>query len=237
MPSIYRKELSACRDCSNELDISGGRSGEQGRSRCSDCICGCSRGSSRSRISASAFPHRKATGVPPVAAALSASCGAFAQSRAYATNEGAGTVSVIDIASDAVISTIDTGGKPRGLTVCKGSKKLYVTEQNKAQLWVIDPVKGVIEQRVQLGESPEALYCSPDGKWLGVANEGTNSISFIDVKSMSVKFSIKVKGKNPEHGVFSPDGKFMLVSAEEADQVDLLDLTKRKQIGDRKSVV
>ena len=72
----------------------------------------------------------------------------FAQSRAYATNEGAGTISVIDIATDTVVSTIDTGGKPRGLTVCKGSNKLYVTEQTKAQLWVIDPVKGVIEQRV-----------------------------------------------------------------------------------------
>ena len=93
---------------------------------------------------------------------------AFAQTRAYATNEGGGSVSVIDIDTDTVISTIDTGGKPRGLAVCKGSKKLFVTEQNSAQLWMIDPNKGEIEQRVQLGESPEALYCSPDGKWLSL---------------------------------------------------------------------
>jgi YVTN family beta-propeller protein len=156
---------------------------------------------------------------------------AFAQSRAYATNEGSGSVSVIDTNTDTVISTIDTGGKPRGLALCKGSDKLFVSEQNSAQLWMIDPVKGEIEQRVQLGESPEALYCSPDGKWLGVANEGTNSISFIEVKSMKLKFSIPVHGKNPEHGVFSPDGKYMFVSAEEADQVDVLDLRKRRQIG------
>ena len=45
----------------------------------------------------------------------------FAQPRAYATNEGAGTISVIDIATDTVVSTIETGGKPRGLAVCKGS--------------------------------------------------------------------------------------------------------------------
>ena len=155
----------------------------------------------------------------------------FAQSRAYATNEGAGTISVIDIATDTVVSTIETGGKPRGLTLCKGSKKLYVTEQNKAQLWVIDPVKGVIEQRVSLGESPEAVYCSPNGEWLGVANEGSNSISFIHTQRLKVEFDIAVHGKNPEHGVFSPDGKTMLVSAEEADQVDVLDIEKRKQVG------
>jgi YVTN family beta-propeller protein len=155
----------------------------------------------------------------------------FAQSRAYATNEGAGTISVIDIATDTVASTIDTGGKPRGLAVCKGSKKLYVTEQTKAQLWVIDPVKAVIEQRVQLGESPEAVYCSPNGDWLGIANEGANSISFIHTQRLKVEFEIPVHGKNPEHGVFSPDGKLMLVSAEEADQVDVLDIEKRKQVG------
>jgi YVTN family beta-propeller protein len=121
---------------------------------------------------------------------------AFAQPRAYATNEGAGTISVIDIATDTVVSTIETGGKPRGLAVCKGSKKLYVTEQTKAQLWVIDPVKGVIEQRVALGESPEAVYCSPNGEWLGVANEGSNSISFIHTQRLKVEFDISVHGKN-----------------------------------------
>ena len=96
---------------------------------------------------------------------------AWSQGRAFATNEGAGTISVIDVATDTVLSTIETGGKPRGLAVCKGSDKLYVSEQKSAELWMIDTVKGEIEQRVQLGESPEALYCSPNGEWLAVANE------------------------------------------------------------------
>ena len=70
---------------------------------------------------------------------------AFGQSRAYVTNEGGGSVSVIDVETDTVISTIDTGGKPRGLALCKGLKKLFVTEQNSAQLWMIDTIKGEIE--------------------------------------------------------------------------------------------
>ena len=163
--------------------------------------------------------------------ALTMSAPAWSQARAYATNEGAGTVSVIDMETDTVLSTIETGGKPRGLAVCKGSKKIYVSEQNAEELWQIDPVSGKIEKRAKLGESPEAVYCSPKGDLLGVANEGNNSISFVSVKTMKVLFSIPVNGKNPEHGVFSPDGKFMLVSAEEADQVDILDIQKRKQVG------
>jgi YVTN family beta-propeller protein len=45
-------------------------------------------------------------------------CGAAAASAApmaYASNEGSGTVSVIDTATNRVIATIDTGGKPRGI--------------------------------------------------------------------------------------------------------------------------
>ena len=50
--------------------------------------------------------------------ALTMSAPAWSQARAYATNEGAGTVSVIDMETDTVLSTIETGGKPRGLAVC-----------------------------------------------------------------------------------------------------------------------
>lgn len=162
---------------------------------------------------------------------LTAAAPAWSQAKAFATNEGAGSFSVIDIATDTVLNTFETGGKPRGIAVCKGSTKLFISEQNQEELWQVDPNTGKIEKRVKLGESPEAVYCSPKGDLLGVANEGNNSISFIHVKSFKLAFSIPVSGKNPEHGVFSPDGKLMLVSAEEADQVDILDLVKRKQVG------
>jgi YVTN family beta-propeller protein len=175
------------------------------------------------------------------APALAQTAAASGSHWAFATNEGDGTVSVIDTNSDTVVKTLQLGGKPRGLTLCKGSELLFVTEQTKPQLWAINPQKTgtqAIEHRVPLGESPEAVYCSPDGLWLGVANEGSNSISFIDTRQLlsgpekgQVAFSIVSAGKNPEHGVFSPDGHNMLVSAEEADQVDWLDLDTRRQVG------
>jgi YVTN family beta-propeller protein len=150
--------------------------------------------------------------------ALTMSAPAWSQARAYATNEGAGTVSVIDMETDTVLSTIETGGKPRGLAVCKGSPKIYVSEQNAEELWQIDPVSGKIEKRAKLGESPEAVYCSPKGDLLGVANEGNNSISFVSVKTMKVLFSIPVNGKNPEHGVFSPDGRWIFWTFKNANK-------------------
>lgn len=166
-----------------------------------------------------------------MACVLSALCQtSFAAGQVFVTNEGSGDISVIDRNTDTVIHTIATQGKPRGLAVCRHDVHLYVSNQNGSQLQAIHTQTYAIEKTLTLGESPEAVYCSPDGQWVAVANEGSNSVSFISTAKWKVQFSIHVLGKNPEHAVFSPDGKLMLVSAEEADQVDVIDVVKRKQI-------
>ena len=66
-----------------------------------------------------------------------------------------------------------------------------------------------IVSKIDLGESPEGVYRSPDGKWLAVAVEDDNSVHFIDIASGKREFQVKTEGKNPEHAVFSRDGKWM----------------------------
>ena len=155
---------------------------------------------------------------------------AFASDQVFVTNEGSSSVSVIDSKTNSTQSTIDTGGKPRGLALCKNDAHLYVSNQKDSQLQAIDTRTGKINKTLTLGDSPEAVSCSPDGKWLAIANEGSNSVSFASTTDWKIAFDIAVQGKNPEHAVFSPDGQRMLVSAEEADQVDVLDLRTRKQV-------
>jgi YVTN family beta-propeller protein len=76
---------------------------------------------------------------------------------------------------------------------------------------------------VALGESPEGVSISPDGRWVVAAVEGKNDIAVVDTRSNALAFSIKVHGKNPEHAVFSPNGRLLFVSAEEGDAVDIID--------------
>src|SRR4029079_4596552 len=64
------------------------------------------------------------------ALAIVALCsGGAAAATAYASNEGSGTVSVIDTATDRVTATITTGGKPRGIALSLDGTKLYLSDQ------------------------------------------------------------------------------------------------------------
>ena len=81
---------------------------------------------------------------------------------------------------------------------------------------------------IALGDSPEAIYLSPDGKWLSAAIEENDQVVLVDTATLKVARRIKMKGKNPEHAVWSPDGKWLYVSAEEADSVDIVDVATRR---------
>jgi len=133
---------------------------------------------------------------------------------AYVPNEGAGTVSVIDTATDKVVAEMVAGSKPRGLAVGVDSRWLYVSDQPNNRLQLVDLVSRKPGAVVTLGESPEGVSISPDGRWVAAAVEGKNDIAVVDTRSNALAFSIKVHGKNPEHAVFSPNGRLLFVSAE-----------------------
>src|ERR1041384_1754429 len=103
-------------------------------------------------------------------------------------NENAGTVSLIDTASDEVVGEIKTGGKPRGAAILAARKLAYVSDQPANALLVIDLEKRAVTKKVDLGESPEGVYISPDGKWVSAAVELTNSVAFVDTGTDTVAF-------------------------------------------------
>jgi YVTN family beta-propeller protein len=156
------------------------------------------------------------------------SLGATAAPLAYVPNEASGTISVIDTGTDQVIKTIKAGKKPRGLAAVGDT--LYVSDQPNNALLVIDLKRNEVVGTIDLGESPEGVGASADGKWVVVASELANGVTFIDAATGKLAFNVKTKGENPEHAVFSPDGKWLYVSAEEADQVDIVDVAARKEV-------
>ncbi|MDE2296550.1 MAG: hypothetical protein KGK18_00130, partial [Burkholderiales bacterium] len=69
-----------------------------------------------------------------LALALSLPVAALAAPFAYVPNEGSGTLSVIDTASDQVVATIPVGKKPRGTVVSLDGRTAYVSDQPNNQL-------------------------------------------------------------------------------------------------------
>jgi YVTN family beta-propeller protein len=97
---------------------------------------------------------------PAVVAAIFAGIAAnncSAATLAYSTNEGSGTVSVIDTSSDNVIDTFPVGDKPRGAAITPDGKVMYVSDQPHNSLIVIDLTNRKVISSTKLSSSPEGV--------------------------------------------------------------------------------
>src|SRR5258708_12386566 len=153
---------------------------------------------------------------------------ALAAPFAYVSNEGSGSVSVIDTATDTVVDTLQTGGKPRGAAAA--GAWLYVSDQPNNRLILVDLKERKPAGAIALGVSPEGVGRSADGRWISAASEQSNSVTFIDTQLQREAFTVKVQGQNPEHAIFRPAGRIVYMSAEDGDTVEVIDFAKRAQI-------
>jgi len=96
---------------------------------------------------ASGQVRRATVGAEPVSIAVNPANG-----RAYVANEGDGTVTVLDGASDAVLATIPIGSHPYSIAVNPSSGKVYVTHTFGDQLSIIDGATNAASQ-VKTGSS------------------------------------------------------------------------------------
>jgi YVTN family beta-propeller protein len=164
--------------------------------------------------------------VSPVAALLAAlPLPLHAEPFAYVPNEGAGTMSVIDTATDQVVAELPGGSKPRGLAVGVGQPLAVCQRPAEQQPAAGRPRRRKLGATVALGESPEGVSISPDGRWVVAAVEARTRSRWSTRAPMRWRFRSPVHGKNPEHAVFSPNGRLLFVSAEEGDAVDIIDFT------------
>src|ERR1043166_7622355 len=124
-------------------------------------------------------------------------------------NENAGTVSLIDTASDEVVGEIKTGGKPRGAAILAARKLAYVSDQPANALLVIDLEKRAVTKKTD------------------VSAEEDDKLEVIDVAARKLVAQIKV-GTRPRGIAFTPDGAKAYVACERADTVYVLDARQHK---------
>src|SRR3954453_21167845 len=99
---------------------------------------------------------------------------------AYVPNEGSGTVSVIDTATDKVVRTLRIGTKPRGIAAAPDGKRIFVSDQPSGTLLVYDVMRDTEVARIAVGKSPEAVYVARDGKLVSVTVEENDQVALID---------------------------------------------------------
>jgi YVTN family beta-propeller protein len=163
-----------------------------------------------------------------VVAALGVPLQAVHAQRVLVSNEGSGTVSVIE--KNVVVATIPVGNRPRGLVVAKDGKRAYVALGRDDAVAVIDIAARRVVDRIPVGSDPEQVAIDPDGRTVYVSNEAIDSATAVAVDGHAKQFRVAV-GREPEGTTVSVSGAKVYVTGESDSSVTILDAKTGSRLG------
>lgn len=174
-----------------------------------------------------------------VAAKAEPEPGAF---RIFVSDERSGEVTVLDGATLEATRTFAVGKRPRGLHLSADGKRLYVATSGSPRMGpgvdaeraksaaadksadgiaVIDPAKGEVLRRLDVGSDPEQFALSRDGRRAIVANEDAASASIWDLET-GREVATSAVGAEPEGVTLHPTKTEAWVTCEEEGDVFVL---------------
>jgi len=120
--------------------------------------------------------------------------------------------------------------------------RVYAAEQFSNTVSVTDPASNRLVGVIRLGDPQPANFSplyrgqvlvhgmgfSPDNKTIAVVSIGTNSVTFIDTATNTIKHTTYV-GRAPHEPFFTPDGKEVWVTVRGEDYVAVLDGTSYEE--------
>jgi PQQ-dependent catabolism-associated beta-propeller protein len=167
----------------------------------------------------------------------------------YVSSEQSGTVTVVNLASNTVMTTIPVGKRPRGVQVSPDRKSVYVAlsgstnvgpgvakrdqvvdDKSADGIGVIDAEQNKLVKVLVSGSDPEQFAVSADSKRLYIANEDTGQLSVVDTQTNTLVQSVAI-GSEPEGVALSPDGKTAFVASETGNRIDLIDTASNTNVG------
>jgi YVTN family beta-propeller protein len=161
-----------------------------------------------------------------------------ARQKLYVTNSAGDDVTVIDVATNKPITTIEVGKHPHGIAVPQSQDVIYVTIEGNGRdkpgelVW-IDPFTDKVTRRMDIGPEPNQLAVTPDGKFAYVpVNDGHYEV--IDLTKGKIIERIFVgSGSRPHNTICSADGKHMyLAPMGSPKRVFIADTSTHKVIGE-----
>jgi YVTN family beta-propeller protein len=154
--------------------------------------------------------------------------------RAYVTNAGDDTLSVVDLERRTVVGTVRTGRYPHGLRMSPDGRWVHVANVRGGSVSVIDTQTLSEVARIPVGVTPVQVGHTPDGKRLYVSLRDADSVAVVDLASRKVLGTVKV-GSRPIQVHATPDGRHVYVAnqgtAEKpADTVSVIEVASGRVI-------
>lgn len=154
--------------------------------------------------------------------------------RAFITNAGDNTVSVVNLSAKKVIATIGTGRYPHGLRMSPDGREVYVANVEDGTLSVIDVGSLTEVARIPVGHTPVQVGFTPDGSRVYVSLRDENQVAVVDTATRSLIATTDV-GPNPIQVHATPDGRFVYVAnqgsgSQPNDTVSVIEVANGKVI-------
>jgi YVTN family beta-propeller protein len=147
---------------------------------------------------------------------------AQAQSFAYVANNGFDTVSVIDTATNTVVTTIPVGVNPEGVAITPDGTRAYVTNNTSNTVSVIDTTTNtVFATIIPFGPGPSGVAITPDGTRAYVTSDRSDAVSVIHTATNAVFATILV-GLGPSGVAITPDGTRAYVTNRNSSTVSVI---------------
>lgn len=156
---------------------------------------------------------------------------------AFVSNEGSGSISIIDTRHRRKVADIPMGARPRGIRAGPTGRRVYVAlsdaaptaETDRDGIAVLDLHRLEVVERHRAGSDPEQFAVSPDGQTLYASNEDAGTASITNLETGKVLATLIV-GVEPEGVAVSPDGRWVYVTAETSNTVSVIDTRLREVV-------
>jgi len=142
----------------------------------------------------------------------------------YVTNLGSGSVTVLNIADEKIVKTINTGRGTEGLTLADNGHELWVTNRASDSISILDTESYEVLQTMASEGFPIRAETSPDGRFVAVSNARASTVSVFDVESREKMATVATKTPEVSDGMpigltFSDDNSRLYVANSNADQI------------------
>ena len=156
------------------------------------------------------------------------------ESTAYITNLGSGSVSVINLETEEVTTTLPTGDGTEGVAVLPKQNEIWITNRSANTVSVVDHTTNKIIDSSPSSNFPIRAEVSPHQQWVAVSNAKSSEVSIFDAatRDQVQKISTAEKGKNamPIGLTFSDDNRFLFVANSQQNNISVIDTNNWKLI-------
>jgi YVTN family beta-propeller protein len=95
-------------------------------------------------------------------------------------------IGVVELKSQKLASTLQSGADPETFALSRGGRILYVSNEDTGQLSEVDLIKGAVTRTVAVGSEPEGVAVSTDDRIVYVTCETSNSVYVVEAQGMKV---------------------------------------------------